>query len=78
MVGMIQIITWLLAAYMIVKGFEFVQMAVCAPPQHRRTAFVLAYIMLAFCIASAVVAISWQEDQASRVGGTGAPPSLLR
>lgn len=67
MVGMLQIMTYMFAFYLVVKGLEFVQRAMIAPKETKRGASILAGVVLVACIVAALVGVSTQDEQATSV-----------
>jgi hypothetical protein len=78
MVGMPQIITYLLCLYLIYKGFEILQIALMSPREHRGAGLVIGGMAVIVSIVAAFVFTQWVDSQARRVGGSqsGLTPSL--
>lgn len=74
MVGMLQIMTYLFAFYLVVKGLEFVQRAMIAPPGERRGPSILAAVVLVASIGAAYLGITAQDEQASSVASSSYSP----
>ncbi|MFJ6024239.1 hypothetical protein ACIQC9_06550 [Brevundimonas sp. NPDC092305] len=64
MVGMLQILTYMFAFYLVVKALEFVQRAITAPKESRRSAGGLAVLVFIACLGAAVLSITAQDEQA--------------
>lgn len=69
---MLQILTYMFAFYMVLKGLEFVHRAMASNQPKRQPLFVFAGLTLAACIVAAVGFVKMQEEQALDV----ATPSL--
>jgi hypothetical protein len=74
MVGMLQILTYLLAFYLVVKGFEVLQIALASPRPDRTGILILGFVILAVCILAAGSFVAMQDHQAASVG-THSPPN---
>ena len=70
MVGMIQVLTYLLGIYLVAKGVEVLMLAACSsrPDRERRKLLVLGGLVLAACIFSACAIVVLQEIQARSIG----------
>ena len=64
MVGMLQIITYLLAFYLVIKGVEILQLALCSSRQNRTAILMIGSAALVACILAAGFFIHIQEKQA--------------
>lgn len=64
MVGMLQILTYLLAFYLVIKGVEVLQIAFASNREKRTTIIVLGVIVLAVCIIAGVLFSVMQNNQA--------------
>jgi uncharacterized membrane protein len=64
MAGMLQIITYLLAFYLIIKGFGFLQIALASNREKRVGIIVFAIFIIILCIIVAVVIVIMQDQQA--------------
>ena len=73
MVGMLQILTYLLAFYLVVKGVEVLQIALASPRQDRSGVITLGVLVLGACIIAAVIFVAIQDHQASSVGSHNLP-----
>ena len=70
---MIQLIGFLLCAYMVAKGFEFLHRSACAPKERSWAADVIAVLMFIFCLGCAVFFAYALVEQGS---SPSLPPSL--
>ncbi len=68
MVGMLQIITMLLCFYLVVKGVEILQIAICSPKETKGLGLAIGWVSLVACIVVAVWIFNTQMDQAMAVG----------
>ena len=64
MAGMLQIITYLLAFYLIVKGFEILQIALASSRERRAGIISLGVLVLIACIVAAAGFVTMQDEQA--------------
>ena len=67
MVGMLQILTYLLAFYLVMKGVQILQTALASPLQHRKLILTIGLLSLLACIAAAILFVNMQDTMASRV-----------
>jgi len=65
MAGMLQIITYLLAFYLVVKGCEILQIALASNRDNRKEIIVFGVVVLVSCIAAAFGFVSMQDHQAA-------------
>ena len=70
MAGMLQIITYVLAFYLVMKGVEILQIALASPRQDRGGIVALGLVALVACVVAAVVFINWQDQQASSLSAS--------
>jgi hypothetical protein len=70
MVGMLQIITWLLAFYLVLKGVEILQIALASPRENRSTILLIGWLALIGSVVVAFSIVALQEGQASSVGSS--------
>jgi hypothetical protein len=61
---MLQIITYLLAFYLVVKGFEILQVGLASSRQKRGGLIVLGGLVLAACVVAAFAFCVMQDTQA--------------
>jgi hypothetical protein len=73
MIGMLQILTYLLAFYLVVKGFEVLQIALASARPDRTGIIVLGFLVLGACIVAALGFVVMQEFQAASVGSHNLP-----
>lgn len=67
MVGMLQIITYLLAVYLVLKGIEILQIGLASSRQERSGMIVLGTICVVGCVIAAFVFVGMQDNMASSV-----------
>jgi hypothetical protein len=77
MVGMLQILTYLLAFYLVVKGVEVLQIALASPRQDRGGIITWGVLVLGACIIAAVIFVAMQDHQASSVGSHNLRADLI-
>lgn len=68
MAGMLQIITYLLAFYLVVKGCEILQIALSSNRDKRVGIILFGVIVLFVCIIAAIGFVSMQDQQAASLG----------
>jgi len=68
MAGMIQILTYMLAFYLVVKGIEILQIALASNREHRSGIIALGVVVLIACVGAAVLFAAWQDQQAVSIG----------
>ena len=76
MIGMLQIITYLLCVYLVFKGFEIAQLAITSARENRAAAFVIGIFAIVVSICAAryfVVAIDSQATAVSQHSTPSAP-----
>lgn len=64
MAGMLQIITYLLCFYLVIKGIEVLQIALSSARQNRTGMIVFGAITLAACVGAALIFAGIQDNQA--------------
>lgn len=64
MAGMLQILTYLLAFYLVVKGFEILQIALASNRDKRGGIILFGALVLAACIVAAFAFVAMQDQQA--------------
>lgn len=64
MAGMLQILTYLLAFYLIIKGCEVLQIALSSNRDNRAGIIIFGFIVLAACIVAAIGFSVLQDQQA--------------
>ena len=75
MVGMLQIITYLLAFYLVVKGVEILQIALASNREDRGSIIILGVLVLLFCIFAAGGFTYMQDRQAKSLSNRVSPQS---
>ena len=71
MVGMLQVITWMLGFYLVFKGVEILQIALASPREKRGGIIAIGVLSFLACAAAAGVLVSIQDNQATSVGRNG-------
>lgn len=64
MAGMLQVITYLLAFYLVIKGVEILQIALASNRQKRAGIITFGVIVLIACIIFAIGIVMLQDQQA--------------
>lgn len=64
MAGMLQIITYLLAFYLVMKGVEIFQIGLASGRESRSGMLVLGGVSIVACIAVSFLIVKMQDDQA--------------
>ncbi|MES2022790.1 MAG: hypothetical protein V4460_15965 [Pseudomonadota bacterium] len=64
MAGMLQILTYLLAVYLIFKGVEILQVGLASNRDGRGGVIAIGFISLAICFAAAAFFVNMQDEQA--------------
>ncbi len=67
MIGMLQIITYMLAFYMVIKGCEVLQIGMASNRDSRTTLLLFGGLVLLACIGAAIGFVVMQEDMAASV-----------
>jgi uncharacterized membrane protein len=65
MAGMLQIITYLLAFYLVVKGLEILQIALASNRDNRGGIIALGVLVLVACVVAALAFVVMQDHQAA-------------
>jgi hypothetical protein len=68
MAGMLQILTYLLAFYLVIKGIEILQIGLASNREKRAGIIVLGALTLAACIVAAGGFAYLQDQQAESLG----------
>lgn len=68
MVGMLQIMTYLLCLYLVFKGFEILQIALASPRENRTPAILIGVLFVVVSIAAASYFVKAIDEQAHAVG----------
>lgn len=69
MVGMLQILTYMMAAYMVLKGVEILQIGLASSRENRTGLILLGLLVLVVCFIMAVTFVDWQDRQAVSIRG---------
>jgi len=64
MAGMLQILTYLMGFYLIVKGFEVLQIGLCSNREKRAGPIIFGVLVLIVCVVMAFVFAITQDQQA--------------
>jgi hypothetical protein len=67
MVGMIQILTYLLCVYLVFKGFEIFQIALVSTSTNRSAGIVIGILAIILSVCAAVGFWFWTDTQAASV-----------
>lgn len=67
MVGMLQIITYMLAFYLILKGFEILQIGLASSRDNRGGLIALGTLCVIACVIAAIAFVAMQESMASSI-----------
>ncbi len=70
MAGMVQILTYLLCFYLVVKGIEVLQIALASGRESRGAMITLGVLTLIACIGAAFVFAFLQDNQASSLSAS--------
>jgi len=70
MVGMIQILTYLLAVYLVFKGFEILQIAVMSNRESRTGGIVIGALAVVVAIGTALFFVNMADTQASSIANS--------
>lgn len=73
MVGMLQIITYLLCVYLVFKGFEILQIALMSPIENKAGGIVIGALLLLVSIGAAFYFVSAIDTQAASVASKMTP-----
>lgn len=76
MVGMLQVITWLLSFYLVVKGIEVLQIALASNKERKGLINAIGLLTLIACICGALFFVSTQDDMAQSVSSRMGAPTL--
>jgi uncharacterized membrane protein len=64
MAGMLQIITYVLCFYLVVKGIEVFQIGLASTREDRRNLLTIGTVVLVACVLAALTFVSMQDQQA--------------
>ncbi|NIK44484.1 hypothetical protein [Xanthomonas arboricola] len=67
MAGMLQILTYMLAFYMVLKGIEILQIALASNKEKRGGIIAIGSLTLVGCILAAAAFVFMQDEQASSI-----------
>jgi uncharacterized membrane protein len=70
MVGMLQIVTYLLCVYLVFKGIEIYQIAKMSSREDRAGGLTLGTMMIVISIIAALVFAVWITTQAESIGNS--------
>ncbi len=62
MAGMLQIITYMLAFYLVIKGCEVLMTALASNRANRAGLIAFGVLALGACVIAAIGFVSWQDD----------------
>lgn len=68
MAGMLQIITYLLSFYLVIKGVEILQIALASNRENRAGIITFGVLVLLACIVAAAGFVAMQDGQAIKIG----------
>lgn len=74
MAGMLQIITYLLAFYLVIKGVEVLQIALASPREDKSGIVLIGWLTLIACVVAAGVFVTWQDSQAGGLSASTPSP----
>lgn len=69
MVGMLQILTYLLAFYLVVKGFQILVTAYASPREDKSGLIALAWLVFVACVLAAIMFSVMQDNMAQSISG---------
>jgi hypothetical protein len=70
MVGQIQIIAYMLAVYLVYKGYEILQIALVSPKEKKTFEVIAGFVALTGSVLLAIGFIYMMDEQASRIGNS--------
>lgn len=76
MAGMLQIITWLLAFYLVMKGVEILQIGLASYRQGRGMLIAIGVLSIGACIVVASKIVEMQDAQAKSMSDAMSRPIL--
>jgi hypothetical protein len=68
MAGMLQIITYLLSFYLVIKGIEILQIGIASSRASRKGVVTFGALVLVACIVAAIGFSAMQDHQAMSIG----------
>ena len=76
MAGMLQILTYLMAFYLVIKGVEVLQIGLASNRTSRGGVIVIGGLTLAACVVAAIGFSAMQDTQAQSMQRSSSIPSL--
>lgn len=73
MAGMLQIITYLLSFYLIIKGIEVLQIGLASNNENKTGIIIFGSLVLVVCIIAAAFFVNMQDQQAMMMQKPGNP-----
>jgi hypothetical protein len=73
MAGMLQIITYLLSFYLVIKGIEILQIGLASTRANRTGVVAFGVVVLVACIIAAIAFTAMQDHQAMSMQGSPIP-----
>jgi len=67
MVGMLQILTYMFAFYLVLKALEILQVGVASSRENRSGMIMWGCILVLICVAAAFVFVAQQDSMAGRI-----------
>jgi hypothetical protein len=74
MAGMLQILTYLLSFYLVVKGIEILQIGLASNRPSRTAVIAIGAVALTACVVAAFGFSALQDEQASHLSRNVSPP----
>ncbi len=76
MAGMLQIITYVLCFYLVIKGIEVLQIGLASSRETKTGIIVLGILTLVACIVAAFAFVNMQDSQAASLSASRSMPSF--
>ncbi len=70
MVGMLQIITYLLCIYLVFKGYEILQIALASTKENKEGIITMGVIALVASVLIAIAFVGWIDEMASSISNS--------
>ena len=70
MVGKIQIIAYILAVYLVYKGYEILHMSLVSTKEKKTAVLIIGFIAFSLSIVFAILFVILMENQAGKIGNT--------
>ena len=70
MIGMIQILTYLLSVYLVFKGFEIFQIALMSTREDRAKGLIIGVLAIVISIGAGLIFVQWSDSQAQSVSNS--------